>query len=53
MLDKNVFSFWDLLLSFEVVGLRGELVGLWGCGAVWLYGCMVARLNVTHTNAAF
>ena len=24
---------------------RGELV--------WLYGCMVARLNVTHTNAAF
>ena len=33
------------VLSCGVVGLRGKLV--------WLYGCMVARLNVTHTKAAF
>jgi len=33
------------VLTCGVEGLRGELV--------WLYGCMVARLNVTHTNAAF
>lgn len=33
------------VLTCGVVGLRGELV--------WLYGCMVERLNVTHTNAAF
>ena len=31
--------------SFEVVGLRGELVGVVG-----LYGCMVVRLNVSHTT---
>ena len=28
-----------------LVERRGELA--------WLYGCMVARLNVTHTKAAF
>ena len=33
------------LFACGVEGLRGELV--------WLYGCIVARLNVTHTNAAF
>ena len=33
------------ILTCGVEGLRGELV--------WLYGCMVARLNVTHTKAAF
>ena len=31
--------------SFEVVGLRGELVGVVG-----LYGCMVVLLNVSHTT---
>ena len=42
MIEKNDFSFWALL-SFEVVGLRGELVGLWGCGVVGLYGCAFER----------
>ena len=34
-----------------VVWLWGcMVVGLYGCGVVWLRGCMVARLNVTHTE---
>lgn len=49
MIDKNFFSFWALLLSFEVEGVEGVLT----CGVVGLWGCMVARLNVTHTNAVF
>ena len=50
--DNKAFKRLAFAIScFEVVGvegvegLRGELVGL--------YGCMVTRLNVTHTNAAF
>ena len=52
--DNKAFKRLAFAISrFEVEGVEGVLtcgvVGLWG-KLVWLYGCMVARLNVTHTE---
>ena len=65
--DNKAFIRLTFAISrFEVVGVEGVLtcgvVGFLPCKRpsverrgelVWLYGCMVARLNVTHTKAAF
>ena len=65
--DNKAFKRLAFAISrFEVEGVEGVLtcgvVGFLPCKQpsverrgklVWLYGCMVARLNVTHTNLHF
>ena len=51
ILDSHHSRLWPVRIfsnayfSLVLLWLYGELA--------WLYGCMVARLNVTHTNVAF
>ena len=51
--DNKAFKRLAFAISrFEVEGVEG-VEGVLTCRVVGLWGCMVARLNVTHTNAAF
>ena len=45
-MSQIIPTFRFCVLSFWGCG------GCGGCGVIWLYGCMVFRLNVTQTNEA-
>ena len=48
--DNKAFKRLAFAISrFEVEGVEG-VEGVLTCGVVGVWGCMVARLNVTHTE---